>query len=375
MATVIGKTSSRIDELLSDLVLDTYVESGRILVKKRSGLIADVGPALPTHTHDDRYFTETESDSRFLQKILSTGSGTTATKRAWGLAQYSEASGSLTGDIVIQTTQPFLNCMQTLQIKGFNYTGDENIIDLEVAFYAFSDTITFVNHGAVNKGNVQFSNVRLMRRISDGMIAIALTPSIGVWHYPKIVVDGLFGHTVPSDAQLQGWTVSRQTSLAAYDKITTVNIISLENRGVPLVQTPTGGTVGASSHLPNDAIARTTHLALSVATVPATAVTCMISMSLNAHCDFNAQTHWDPQISFNNGSTSWTSLMGPTGVYRAVHNNGHPGTNLGFHVSTMFDVRSFRGALVALAVNGHNDVGSGSWTYVSYLLYSIQFLY
>lgn len=368
MATVIGKTSSRIDELLADLVTETEIIDGRLVVTKRSGAVSDMGAIDLAHNHDDLYFTEAESDARFAKRLETSGN----VKRAWSLVQYGEAVSGGSGDIVIQTNLTFGNYMTNLEIKGFNYYGGNSIIDLTVNFYAFEST-SFVNVDAVNKGTLQFSNVRLMRRTSDNKIAIVLTPAAGLlWEYPKLVVDGIFGHTIPTDAMLQGWTITRTTSLAAYTAMTTVSVTSYEERGIP-----TGSKVswhtGPTTHLPNDEIARTTHLLTSIVTIPNNAVTMQLSMQVNAHCSYNAQTWWAPCVSLNNGS-SWLSLYEYSGLYIPSHNHTNPGTNIGFAHSSIFDVRAARGGMVALAVNGRNDAGSGSWTYVGNLTYTLTFL-
>lgn len=44
MATVIGKTSVRIDELLSDVVVDVSIVNGNLIVENHAGFVANKGP-------------------------------------------------------------------------------------------------------------------------------------------------------------------------------------------------------------------------------------------------------------------------------------------------------------------------------------------
>ena len=105
MATVIGKTSERIDALLSNLIVGVEIVDDRLIVTTRGGFVLDAGPvgggggassadlvsydgstslsstnveaaldeldtekAPVVHTHDDRYFTETETTTLLAGK-------------------------------------------------------------------------------------------------------------------------------------------------------------------------------------------------------------------------------------------------------------------------------------------------------------------
>jgi microcystin-dependent protein len=92
VATVIGKTSDRIDQLLGDLIIKVEQADGRLLVTTRDGAVTDVGPsggegggsitiadvvgltdelaskASTSHHHDERYYTEGEVNSALANK-------------------------------------------------------------------------------------------------------------------------------------------------------------------------------------------------------------------------------------------------------------------------------------------------------------------
>lgn len=150
----------------------------------------------------------------------------------------------------------------------------------------------------------------------------------------------------------------------------TARIAALENtvniRGLPI--TRHGSHLPTSTNLPNNDAWQTTHLVQNIVVIPATAVTVHVSMKVSAHCVVNAQAHWDPQISLNNGSVSWLKLA-PSNL--TSHNQAQPALNMGFAVSGIFDVQAARGQTIALALNGKNDVGSGAWVHVGYLQWSV----
>jgi hypothetical protein len=104
MATVIGKTSERIDQLLANLVVNAEISGGHLFITFRDGAVSDLGPiggggssnatdvaytgstnisasnvegaldeldaekAPLNHTHDDRYFTESEVTTLLADK-------------------------------------------------------------------------------------------------------------------------------------------------------------------------------------------------------------------------------------------------------------------------------------------------------------------
>lgn len=151
-----------------------------------------------------------------------------------------------------------------------------------------------------------------------------------------------------------------------------INPILLEHdiRGLPL--TRYGGASPRLTQSPNDNVERTIHIVQNIAAIPSNAVTAHVSMSVGAQAAANAQCWWKPMFSGNNGST-WFFLYNVTAGngYVNSHNQSQPAINLGFAVSGVFDVRSYRGGQLALAVNSYNDPGSGAWIDNAYLEWTI----
>lgn len=358
MATVIGKTSVRIDELLAPHLVDAEISNGRLLVTNRAGAVSDLGLMDTPHNHDDRH-----------RKLIEVGSGE-GNRRVDNLATWSEAVSGGPGVIVIQTNLSFGNYMCRLNIKGYNYATDDNLHDIDLGFYAFNTGAgEFHGHGAVSKGNsATIGGIRLMRRASDNKVAIILDlQSSYAWQYPKFTVDGVFGHTVPPDSQLQGWTITRLTSLAAYVAMTTVRIDHL----LPLVPISKVGTsTYRLTNLPNDGAVRQTHYH-NFGGPPSGAQQALITMSVNAHCVANAQVAWHPY--YVNALGGWEPF--PAGG-NPVHNHGNPSLNMGATWSVIADVRrwALQGTVMQLQLQASNDAGSGAWLDVGALMISVTYL-
>jgi len=143
------------------------------------------------------------------------------------LAMYQEATANLPGYIVIQTNLTYLNTMTRLHIQGMTYENNNNIIDLLINFYPYSSASAVGNVDATNNGTHSFKSIGIYHRNSDSKIAVVLetwSPTT-FWQYPKLVVDGMFAHTAvdPATVLASGWSISRQTSLAAYTSRATLN--------------------------------------------------------------------------------------------------------------------------------------------------------
>jgi hypothetical protein len=183
-----------------------------------------------TSTDDARAITPLKLDTRLDSVVRKIEVGTSAFRRAYGLLHWEQAGTAIAGDLVIQTNQPFTNVMTVLHIHGYNFVNADNTIDLEVAYYAAS-TPAFSSNTVVNNGAMPVATVRLMRRTSDSMVAIVITTgnASNLWYYPKIVVDGVFGHTALADADMQGWSASITTDLSLYTTMTTATIAMAGN--------------------------------------------------------------------------------------------------------------------------------------------------
>lgn len=136
-----------------------------------------------------------------------------------GLATYEENGPNLAGYIVIQTNMNSSDYMTRFHITGYCYIPNNNLIDLQIGFYMFNDTNMY-NYEAKNNGTMRFSDIQIVKRTSDGKIAIALLPAstdnAGQWNYPKLFVDVIVGSNAPSVAEMTGWSMSRVANLSAY---------------------------------------------------------------------------------------------------------------------------------------------------------------
>lgn len=149
-------------------------------------------------------------------------------KRYYEILNHFNGNPNVSGSLVIQTNMPFGAYMTNLRITGYQYLTNAADIDLSIAFYAYGTGPQFLSHGVVNKGSVDISQVRLMRRTSDNLIAIVIDVAGGTWQYPRIQVDGQFAFFKPADSELSGWTVTYTTDLTAYTAMATPTIRKYE---------------------------------------------------------------------------------------------------------------------------------------------------
>ena len=140
-------------------------------------------------------------------------------RRAYNLCLFSAAISNGTGYIIIQTNIAVNSTvMTTLNITGYCYEPDNNTINTSISFYPYTDS-SIHNAEITNNGSFHFSNVQILSRNSDGKVAIALTSGApnSYWNYPKLAVDGIFGHTAVADSDLTtGWKIFRAANLSGY---------------------------------------------------------------------------------------------------------------------------------------------------------------
>lgn len=189
--------------------------------------------------------------------------------------------------------------------------------------------------------------------------------------YPEGVVIGNTIHTKIKELaeDVDGALGTRDTRLDGLDSKTNTTNSTLALRGLPISRH--GGYTPRITNLANNDANYTTHQVNNFAVVPANARTVVVSMDVNSQCNANAQNHWSPLINFGLG---WNWMWGSV-EYAAVHNNNNTFLNMGFSITSVYDVRSYIGANVSLAVNGRNDIGSGAWVDVGYLKWSATFQY
>lgn len=206
MATVIGKTSDRIDQLLANVLVGAEIDSsGNLLITNRQGAVTNLG--------------NVNADTvRHLQKLIEPNATNKGLVISDTLAMYQESSSNIPGYLIIQTNLTHADTMVRLHIEGWDYeSAVGNIVDSVITFYPFSDgNIYHADHK--NNGTKRFDEVHILKRNSDGKIAIALRPGTtgNYWNYPKLRVSGMFGHILVPDSALAGWTISRSESLTGY---------------------------------------------------------------------------------------------------------------------------------------------------------------
>jgi hypothetical protein len=166
--------------------------------------------------------------------------------------------------------------------------------------------------------------------------------------------------------------VSRDARLDGLDTKTNATNADLALRGMPISRY--GGTINPASNIPNDSGVRTIWSLYSFAYVPANCRTVQVSLSANAQCVTNAQVHWKPMFSGINGAGGDWQMMFPSVDYVNVHNGGNTVLNMGFAVSSIFNMIPYRNQLAGIAVNAHNDTGSGAWIHAGYMQYSVLFM-
>ena len=192
--------------------------------------------------------------------------------------------------------------------------------------------------------------------------------------YPEGTVLGNTLHTrikeLADDTNAQ--LVSRDARFDGLDTKTYATNADLALRGMPISRY--GGSKVANTNLPNDSEVRTIWDVYNIVTIPSNARTVMVSMSAPAHCGTNAQVWWKPMFSGINGAGGDWQTMFPSVDYASCHNQTNTSLNMGFSVSSVFNVVSYRGQLAGLAVNGYNDTSSGAWVHAGYLQWSVLFM-
>jgi hypothetical protein len=125
----------------------------------------------------------------------------------------------MVGRLRIATPITFTARMTQLMIKGYNYVGTQNDIDLDIGFYAYNSTTWFTQHGFVNRGTAQITKVEYASD-ADGKAVLYLTVKGGTWQYPKInIAKAIIGHTAPDESWRNGWSATVESATLAGDTI------------------------------------------------------------------------------------------------------------------------------------------------------------
>lgn len=174
--------------------------------------------------------------SKFNAPIIE---GSASVKTFRNLATYT--AGPTLGAIVIQTPVPMVgNYMTKTTIEGYMYDSTAPF-SIDVSAY-WNSTGGWNNGGYINVGS-QKVLVRLAKNTATGNVVIILGDTTTTFQYPQLSVTSFTeSWTAPNDAHGVGWTISQQTSLAAYD---TFGIIP-DKTAIPASQV-TAGTFGAGT--------------------------------------------------------------------------------------------------------------------------------
>lgn len=158
--------------------------------------------------------------------------GSSAFRVYRNVATYNSSSSAAAGAFVIQTSVPMTqNTMTRTVIEGYFYDSTSPFrVDLGGYWYSSG---SWPQRGFVNTGSRKIE-VRLARHTASGNVAIILGDAGATYSYPKLTVSQFMsGHTVVSDAMVEGWAISQVTSLADYDNLVTVpDVTSIDGASV-----------------------------------------------------------------------------------------------------------------------------------------------
>lgn len=155
----------------------------------------------------------------------------TTFKRAMNIATYQETISNGTGYMIIETNLQNTNQMLRIDVKGWDYSDHNNIIDLTFTMYPYEDDFVY-SYDYKNNGTAKFSSVLILKNTSNGKIAIALQRDSGFWQYPKLAIDAWFGHVWVDTTKLSGWRVFRAANLSAYETMRTLGDDPILTKGV-----------------------------------------------------------------------------------------------------------------------------------------------
>lgn len=132
------------------------------------------------------------------------------------IVQFEYSAPNVPGFIVIHTNlTATTDVMVTLRLKGYSYQAEDNTMDITISMYC--NAAFAYGTEVISNGNFKIKEVYLITK-TDGKLAVAIRPdtTAGYWHYPKMWVDALFGHTMPSDTTiLTGWSMDIPAALPA----------------------------------------------------------------------------------------------------------------------------------------------------------------
>lgn len=198
-------TNAKIANLDAGKITSGYISADRI----QAGSLV-IGK-LDSNTQSTINGAKTNADKALLLNEVETISG--SFKKFKNVCGYTSDSGSVKGALII-TTPITPSRMVSVHIKGYNYVGGSETIDLTIGFYNY--TTSLVNTGFVNTGSFKVSSIKVAKvSSSDARAVIIIGDANTVWQYPKIIVEEvLIGYsTAAPDSYKDGFSATITTSI------------------------------------------------------------------------------------------------------------------------------------------------------------------
>lgn len=144
-------------------------------------------------------------------------------KTKFNLASYSLASTPTSGAFVIETNVPFATAydMFTVELEGHAYAVASPYFRIVLGGYAYPSG-TFIGAGYETTSRYRFSQIRFARNITTGNVVFILGDIAESFSYLRLEVAKVSG-TAAEHAVTTAWSITQQTSLANYDKVTTAS--------------------------------------------------------------------------------------------------------------------------------------------------------
>lgn len=133
--------------------------------------------------------------------------------------------GNNTKGALIIITPIVPNRMVSMHITGYNYTTNNETIDLTIGFYNFDSSSIFYNYGYVNNGSYDPGMVRIARfSETDTRAVVIIGTETTTWQYPSIVVDEVnISQTGSPDSYKDGFSATITAEIPdTYYKVTTL---------------------------------------------------------------------------------------------------------------------------------------------------------
>ena len=145
-------------------------------------------------------------------------------KKFKNVCGYTVDASNLKGALII-TTPITPSRMVSVHIKGYNYVGGQETIDMTVGFYNYTNSMAQV--GYINNGSMALTPVKVAKvSSSDTRAVIIIGDATTIWQYPKIIVDEVItGYsTVCPDSYKDGFSATITATIpTTYAHVTTLS--------------------------------------------------------------------------------------------------------------------------------------------------------